>query len=132
MPCDYKKYPSNWKTEIRPAILKRAENKCEKCNVENHKLILRGKWNDVECYQDDNGIIYDANTSEVIGSDYVGEVHPTSELIKVVLTIAHLDHDVNNNDYSNLKALCQRCHNRHDVAFRKQNRKNNRGIIELF
>ena len=132
MPIDYKKYPSNWKTEIRPAILERANNCCEFCKVPNYKLILRGTWNDTECYQDDDGTIYDANTSEVIGSDYVGEVHPTNKLIKVVLTIAHLDHDINNNDFSNLKALCQRCHNRYDVGFRKENRKTNKGVLSLF
>ena len=135
MPVDYKKYPSNWKTEIRPDILKRANNCCESCRVPNYKYILRGQWNGIECYQDEDGMIYDAKTSEVIGSDYLGEVHPTNTLIKVVLTIAHLDHDIINNDYSNLKALCQRCHNRLDVNFRKENRKNNRnkknGIIEL-
>jgi len=132
MPCDYRKYPSNWKTEIRPAIMERAKNCCEFCKVPNYKLIIRGNWNNTECYQDDDGTIYDANTSEVIGSDYVGEVHPTNKLIKVVLTIAHLDHDVNNNDYSNLKALCQRCHNRYDVGFRKENRKTNKGVLSLF
>ena len=37
MPCDYKIYPPNWKTEIRPRILRRAKNKCEFCRAENHK-----------------------------------------------------------------------------------------------
>lgn len=36
MPCDYSRYPKNWKTEIRPSILRRAENKCEFCGVENY------------------------------------------------------------------------------------------------
>ena len=36
MPCDYKKYPPTWKTEIRPRILKRADHKCEECAVENY------------------------------------------------------------------------------------------------
>lgn len=125
MPCDYSKYPSNWKTEIRPTIIERAKNRCEFCSVENYKLIIRGTWNGVECYQDEDGFIYNANTSEYIGGDYLGEVHPTNKLVKIVLTVAHLDHDVNNNDHSNLKALCQRCHNRHDVGYRKENRKKN-------
>ena len=38
MPIDYKKYPPNWKTEIRPAVLKRANNSCEFCGVENHSI----------------------------------------------------------------------------------------------
>lgn len=29
---------------------------------------------------------------------------------RVVLTVAHMDHDKNNNDPCNLRALCQRCH----------------------
>jgi hypothetical protein len=46
------------------------------------------------------------------------------KLIVIVLTIAHLDNDTKNNSYGNLKALCQRCHNRYDVKFRKENRRN--------
>jgi hypothetical protein len=123
MPIDYRNYPPNWKTEIRPSILQRANNCCEFCNIPNHKHVIRGNWNNTECYQDENGTIYDAKTSEPIGDDYVGEVHPTNKFIKVVLTIAHLDQNINNNDSSNLKALCQLCHNRHDINHRKRNKK---------
>jgi hypothetical protein len=38
---------------------------------------------------------------------------------KVVLTVAHLDHDPTNNDATNLRALCQRCHNRYDAPMRR-------------
>lgn len=41
MPCDYSKYPKNWKSEIRPAILKRAGNKCEICGAENKSTVYR-------------------------------------------------------------------------------------------
>lgn len=34
---------------------------------------------------------------------------------RVVLTVAHLDHDVRNNEAGNLAALCQRCHLRYDA-----------------
>jgi 5-methylcytosine-specific restriction endonuclease McrA len=44
-------------------------------------------------------------------------------LIIIVLTIAHLDHDTGNNEYENLRALCQRCHNQHDAEYRKNNRR---------
>ena len=132
MPIDYSKYPPNWKTEIRPDILNRANYCCEICKIENYKFVLRGEWGGKEVYQDDDGNIYDASNSECIGSDYVGEVHPTNSFVKIVLTIAHLDHNVENNDYSNLKALCQRCHNRHDVDYRKSNRRKRKGMNELF
>lgn len=124
MPIDYKKYPKNWKTEIRPYILNRANFCCEFCKVENHKLILRGEFNGIDCYQDEDGFIYDAKTSIKIGGDYVGEVHPTNKFVKVVLTVAHLDQNINNNDFDNLKALCQRCHNRHDIQERVKKRGN--------
>jgi len=42
MPCDYKKYPTNWKTEIRPRILARAGNCCELCGAENYGATKRG------------------------------------------------------------------------------------------
>jgi len=132
---DWSKYPPNWKTEIRPAILQRAENKCEFCNVENGLVIERGYLNDIEVYQDcikNEGAIYRADNSEYITSDYLGSIDkPSGKLITVVLTIAHLDHDTNNNKYSNLKALCQKCHNRHDIPFRKANRKNKKGLLTL-
>ena len=41
----------------------------------------------------------------------------------VVLTIAHLDHDPTHNDFKNLAALCQRCHNRYDAPMRAAGRK---------
>lgn len=49
--------------------------------------------------------------------------------VKVILTIAHLDHDPRNNDHGNLKALCQKCHNTYDAPFRTANRKRNRASI---
>jgi hypothetical protein len=54
----------------------------------------------------------------------------------VVLTVAHLDHQPENCADDNLKAMCQRCHNRYDQKHRQRNaaatrrgKKNNR---ELF
>lgn len=126
MPINYKHYPANWKTEIRPAILTRAFNHCEFCQIKNRIFVIRGHYNDREVYQDDNGMIYDANTSECIGGDYLGEVGPKNPTIEVVLTIMHLDHDITNNDYSNLKAGCQRCHNRYDRDNRNINRTANK------
>lgn len=41
MPIDYKNYPPNWLTEIRPRILKRAKNKCEFCGLKNYSEGIR-------------------------------------------------------------------------------------------
>lgn len=42
---------------------------------------------------------------------------------KVVLTIAHLDQDKENNAKYNTRALCQRCHNIIDLPYRIKRRK---------
>lgn len=84
MPIEYKKYPPNWKTEIRPAVLARANNRCEFCGIENYSIRPDG--------------------------------------VKVVLTIAHLDHDETNWNVKidRLRALCQRCHLQYDAAEKKK------------
>jgi len=40
---------------------------------------------------------------------------------KIVLTVAHMDHDTMNNDAANLRAMCQRCHLRYDHKHHMQN-----------
>ncbi len=49
-----------------------------------------------------------------------GKRHPITGAI-VVLTVAHLDHQPENCDDANLRALCQRCHNRYDRPHRSKN-----------
>lgn len=48
------------------------------------------------------------------------------KLIKVVLTIAHLNHIPEDCRPENLRALCQACHNRYDAKHRAQTRKEHR------
>ena len=50
----------------------------------------------------------------------------TGKLVKVVLTIAHLDHTPEHCDPENLRALCQACHNRYDAQHRAETRKKSR------
>lgn len=138
MPCDYKNYPANWKTQIRPDILQRAKNKCEFCQVPNGAFVFRGMWNGVEVWQDDDGAIWSATDGHRIGDSYVGDVCGEKDggIVKIVLTVAHLDHDLKNNDYRNLAALCQKCHNNHDREHRQKNssqtRQKNKGLQNLF
>jgi 5-methylcytosine-specific restriction endonuclease McrA len=40
----------------------------------------------------------------------------------VVLTVSHTDHQPENNDPSNLRALCQRCHLAHDREHHAESR----------
>ena len=56
--------------------------------------------------------------------------------VKIVLTVAHLDHDPANNDDSNLLAMCQLCHLRYDKALHAQNasttRREKKAVGDLF
>ncbi len=47
-----------------------------------------------------------------------GMAHPITGSV-VVLTVAHLDHQPWNCADENLKAMCQRCHNRYDAPMRR-------------
>lgn len=42
---------------------------------------------------------------------------------RVILTVAHIDQDKDNNRFSNLAALCQRCHLSHDRPYHINKRK---------
>ena len=113
-PENKKLYPKNWQ-EIRQRILERAENKCEFCGVENHAIGFRNykgefiKLNENPKNNDEDDVL-------------------NQNIFRIVLTIAHLDHNPTNCDPSNLRALCQKCHNNYDKEHRKETRKRN-GII---
>ena len=99
------RYPKNWKSEIRPAILKRAENErgvpcCEQCGTPN------GMW------------------IEHTAEGWTPTLPDLDGAVKIVLTIAHLDHTPENCDSANLRAWCQRCHNAYDAPMRRK------GIVE--
>ena len=46
--------------------------------------------------------------------------HPVTASL-VVLTVAHLDHQPENCDPANLRAMCQRCHLTYDAILHRQN-----------
>ena len=54
----------------------------------------------------------------------------------VVLTVAHLDHDPANNERSNLRAMCQRCHlaydHEHHAATRRRRKHAASAIADFF
>ncbi len=62
------------------------------------------------------------------------EAHPLTGS-RVILTVAHLDHNPGNNTDENLAALCQKCHLALDkdqhIATARATRQEKLGIIEL-
>ena len=58
-------------------------------------------------------------------------IHPETGS-KVVLTIAHLDHIPENVKRENLKALCQKCHNKYDAPHRAQTRRKRMAVSTEF
>lgn len=54
-----------------------------------------------------------------------GKAHPVTGS-RVVLTVAHLDHNPSNCDPENLRAWCQRCHLTYDKKVHAQSRRRNR------
>lgn len=111
MPIDYRDYPENWKSELRPAVLTRANNACENCGVKNYDVV---RWNEAESRYESHLSVRPKNykTAKRIWSS----LKTWHDWKVIVLTIAHLDHDVKNNEMDNLKALCQRCHLNYDRA----------------
>ncbi len=142
MPINYKNYPKNWKSEIRPAILERAQNKCEFCGVKNYAVGVRNAKGDfyeiglLEQRVNDGHYFTRNGLREFYGLDLSQQKNGKLKTIKIVLTIAHIDHDIQNNDYENLKALCQKCHLHHDKDQHKEScrktRNNKKGLVELF
>lgn len=98
-PENKNRYPENW-PEIRERILKRAKDCCENCGLPNYSWV-------------------NSSTREMCLSD-------EENAIRVILTIAHLDHTPENCEEDNLKALCQKCHNNYDIKHRKQTRRNSK------
>lgn len=119
-PENKKLYPprKEW-LAIRAEVLAREGNACKTCRIPNYAL---ARW-DAE-----NGIWTDYSSLFEVKR---GEEAPPG-LTRIVLTIAHLDHDPRNcgkpGDRPNLAALCQRHHLAHDQAHHQANARRTRDL----
>ncbi len=116
------RYPRDWKA-IREGVILRANNRCEACSAPNGEVIAR--HTDGATYMLERGEVFDATTGEHLGLAR-GSEYDVDRLVRVVLTVAHLDHDESNNDVENLRALCQLHHLRHDAVDNAQRRRERR------
>lgn len=111
------RYPADWPA-ISARIRAREGNACKWCDVHNHELGGRdatGRWHAAEP-TGDNGLRLqwprEGDEAWCVGGHWL-------RIVRIVLTVAHLDHQPENCADDNLAALCQRCHNRYDAAHRK-------------
>ena len=104
MPIDYRRYAHDWHTRILPEIWRRAKCKCESCGLESRQAV----WSERVIRFKGKKKVYRQHwfTSRPPHS------HNPGKWVKVILTVAHLDHDEWNHkvELHRLKLLCQRCH----------------------
>lgn len=130
-PKNRSRYPADW-PEVRDRILRRAQHRCEWPGCEAPHQVTgywyRGRFVPMPQSLRDAG--YRAGCV-VICSD-----RSLLRLMKIVLTIAHLDHQPENCDDSNLRAWCQRHHLAYDAEHHRQTayatRKANARTMDLF
>jgi len=124
MPIDYKKYPADWLKVIRPRIMKRANNTCEfdVCDFKHGEIVWAVKYRGrtQAWYRDfEEAERHEPKSFESKRNWNTGIVSPVPnpKMVKIVLTIAHLDHDETNHEVSDdrLMAACQLCHLRYDA-----------------
>lgn len=114
------RYPKDWK-RISLEVRQAARNKCEFCGVANGELGGRsagGQWHKARPLGEKLLRLEwprPGDTAMCMGYD------KPLRIVRIVLTVAHLDHQPENCEPSNLKALCQRCHNRYDMTHRRKN-----------
>lgn len=117
MPIDYKRYPWDWQSRIVPSVLTRANNCCENCGLKNGQVI----WSETYTARRKNKTVYRQRWY----NEKSTHIHSKGKWVKVVLTVAHLDHDEHNQHVplERLRALCQRCHLEYDREVHSVRRK---------
>lgn len=112
-------YPIDWPLISREIRFGRARGRCESCGRPHGQLVIQlddGRWFDeaARVWRDDTG--KPAPWPDIV--EFTASVRR-----RIVLGTAHLDHDPQNSALRNLRALCQRCHLRHDRAEHRRRRR---------
>lgn len=103
-------YPIDWVQLSKWVRFTRARGRCEHCKRPHARTIQclpDGSWLDPDTAHWRSG---DGQKIAVPDAISLADLRQT----RVMLAAAHLDHDPACNTASNLRALCQRCHMRHD------------------
>jgi len=106
-----------------------AGQRCEWCKVKAGAMILRGSDNQngasLPAYRYAGAPVHDDTFHAQTGERIPGANWDTFDAnargpVKVVLTV--MDHQPENCERDNLRALCQACHNAHDAPMRREAR----------
>lgn len=125
------RYPADWK-QVRLRILQRAKYRCEHqgCRAQHG---VTGYWRNGRFVRMPE-VLWNAGFKA--GDTVACNDGERLKIIKVVLTIAHLDHTPENCADDNLRAWCQRHHLAYDAAHHRANayatRRARAGTLELF
>jgi hypothetical protein len=124
-------YGVEWRA-VRARILARAGNCCEQCGKPDRLAVWVYSSQDCGQYwslclgpsQDWIYCLYGGGGNFRLNPSGTTEAQESGRLrlIRVVLTIAHLNHVAGDDRDENLKALCQWCHLNFDVLHHKQSR----------
>lgn len=101
------KYHKDWRDIIRPAALKKDNYKCVYCSI-GHKVTG----------------YYDYKKQFVICDEFMIKWAKENnfKVITIYLNVHHLDGNTQNNEMSNLRSCCPKCHFKQELALRKLKR----------
>jgi hypothetical protein len=138
------RYPKNWKQISEYIRFNRAKNRCEMCGVHNYSVGHRDEYGNFipiagNIFADlaGQGLSYPSlkllsykEAKEIADAETNNCIYGFKYIV-IVLTVAHLDHQPENCDYSNLKAMCQKCHNNYDKIHRKETFRNAQTVGQI-
>lgn len=116
------RYPRDW-PQIAARIRDRAGDICESCGAPNGEFIRRAIACDgTPVWRLAADPAFENGRSAVDGTEVPDTWEDTcgyGRPVRVVLTVAHLDHQPENCADDNLRCWCQRCHNTYDAPMRR-------------
>lgn len=139
-PENKKLYPKNWNDISYVVRFLIAHGKCQGCGVNHHAIGQRdeeGKFipicGNIHLDLAGEGKYLNFETLSYLDARFMANNLSQLEekYIVIVLTTAHMDHNPRNCKLSNLKALCQKCHNNYDKHHRAMNRRSKYGQLIL-
>jgi hypothetical protein len=118
-------YGREWRELIRPRILARAGSRCERCGKPDRCVIwtTTGRRADGErwmCWRLSRYQLWRDERGQPVPLASSPRGRPRR--VRVILTVAHLNHDPRDNRDTNLVALCQWCHLNYDRPHHRQSR----------